>query len=111
MHQINTAVKKALDKASTIKDLGDLKHLLGIQISRNLHGIFISQKKYITDIIANCEMENCESSPAPLPTGLKLSIDIGDVLLELDVYKRLIGRLLYLSLTRPDLSYFIQHLS
>ena len=50
-------------------------------------------------------MENADISPAPLPTGLKLSTDIGELLDEPDVYRRLIGRLLYLGLTRPDLSY------
>ena len=110
MQQIND-VKHSLDKAFTIKDLGALNYFLGIQISRNSDGIFLSQKKYIRDIIADCGMEEADSSPAPLPTGLKLSTEIGDILDEPEVYRRLIGRLLYLGLTRPDLSYPVQHLS
>ena len=110
MSQIND-VKHSLDQAFTIKDLGDLKYFLGIEISRTSQGTFMSQKKYIKDIIVDCEMENCASSPAPLPTGLKLSTEIGDILPEPDVYRRLVGRLLYLGLTRPDLSYSVQHLS
>lgn len=47
---------------------------------------------------------------APLSTSLKLSTD-SDVLKEPDIYKRLIGRLLYIGLTRTDLSYVVQHLS
>ena len=78
---------------------------MGIQISRTSNGIFLSQKKYIRDIIADCGMENADISPAPLPTGLKLSTDLSELLDEPDVYRRLIGRLLYLGLTRPDFSY------
>ena len=46
-----------------------------------------------------------------LPKGLKLSIYEGDKLPDLEVYKRIIGKLLYLNMTRPDISYVIQQLS
>lgn len=54
-------------------------------------------------------MDISDSSPAPLPTGLKLSIEVGALLDEPEVYRRLIGILLYLDLTRPNFSYSIQH--
>ncbi|KAK9675865.1 hypothetical protein RND81_11G036900 [Saponaria officinalis] len=56
-------------------------------------------------------MENAKPAPFPLPKGLHLSVDEGELLLEPEVYRRLIGRMLYLNLTRPDLSYVVQHLS
>ncbi|XP_056694859.1 uncharacterized mitochondrial protein AtMg00810-like [Spinacia oleracea] len=104
-------VKTALDKAFTIKDLGQLAYFLGIEIHRTDKGIFLSQRKYITDILADAGMLDCESAPAPLSCGLKLSTEAGDLLEEPDVYRRLVGRLLYLGITRPDLSYCVQHLS
>ena len=56
-------------------------------------------------------MEDCVVVSAPLSCGLKLSTDTGEVLDEPDIYKRLIGRLLYLGITRLDLSHCVQHLS
>lgn len=53
-------------------------------------------------------MSDCELASAPLPKGLKLSIDEGDIFPELDKFRRLIGRLLYVNITRPDISYSVQ---
>ena len=104
-------VKLALDKAFTIKDLGQLTYFLGIEVYRNADDIFLSQKKYIKDILVDAGMEECFIAPAPLSTGLKLSPEVGDLLDTPDVYRRLVGRLLYLAITRPDLFYSVQHLS
>lgn len=92
-------VKAALDKAFTIKDLGTLKYFLGIEITRNSQGTFLSQRKYIKGILVSSGLENCIAASTPLSVGLKLSPDDGDLLSEPDVYRRLIGRLLYLGLT------------
>lgn len=110
MSQIDK-MKHAFHEAFTIKDLGALSYFLGVKMSRTLDGIFLSQKKYIKDILIDCDMLQCDVSPTPLFTGLKLSIDVGDILHELDLYRRWVGKLLYLGLTRPDLSYYVQHLS
>lgn len=56
-------------------------------------------------------MSNCKTSPFPLPTGLKLSPSEGDILDDSEQYRRIVGKLLYLSLTRPDISFATQHLS
>ncbi|KAK9681638.1 hypothetical protein RND81_10G017000 [Saponaria officinalis] len=56
-------------------------------------------------------MANCADTTFPLPRGLKLAVDSGEPLEEPGCYRRLIGRLLYLGLTRPDISYSVQHLS
>lgn len=56
-------------------------------------------------------MENCKVAPFPLPKGLRLSTIEGDLLSDPEVYRRLIGKLLYLNMTRPDISYAIQQLS
>lgn len=97
--------------AFTIKDLGELNYFLGVKITRNVAGTFISQKKYIKDILIDTGMEDCSSVVAPLSTSLKLSIYTREILTEPDVYRRLVRRLLYLDITRPDLSYAVQHLS
>uniref|UniRef100_A0A803MQU8 Retrovirus-related Pol polyprotein from transposon TNT 1-94-like beta-barrel domain-containing protein n=1 Tax=Chenopodium quinoa TaxID=63459 RepID=A0A803MQU8_CHEQI len=77
----------------------------------NNRGTFLSQKKYIRDIISDAGMEDCIPTSTPLSTDLKLSTEVGQLLDTLDTYRRLVGRLLYLGIPRPDLSYFLQHLS
>ncbi|KAK9667940.1 hypothetical protein RND81_13G022200 [Saponaria officinalis] len=56
-------------------------------------------------------MQSCKVAVFPLPRGMKLSLEDGELLPDPELYRRLIGRLLYLNLTRPDLSYSVQHLS
>lgn len=104
-------VKLGLDAAFTIKHLGELNSFLGVKIIRNSSGTFMSQKKYIKDIITDTSLEECSTVATRLSAGLKLSLDTGDLLTEPDVYRRLVGRLLYLGIIRPNLSYVVQHLS
>ncbi|XP_074317900.1 uncharacterized protein LOC141653934 [Silene latifolia] len=104
-------LKKALHDTFTIKDLGQVRYFLGLEIARNETGLLINQRKFILDILKDMSMEDCTAAEFPLSKGLKLSTDSGDLLENPEQYRRLIGRLLYLSMTRPDISYSTQHLS
>lgn len=104
-------LKDSLHAAFTIKDLGLARYFLGMELYRDDSGVYLSQREYIRDILTDCQMENARVANFPLPTELKLRLDEGELLNDVERYRRLIGRLLYLSLTRPDLSYSVQHLS
>uniref|UniRef100_A0A803LBA1 Integrase catalytic domain-containing protein n=1 Tax=Chenopodium quinoa TaxID=63459 RepID=A0A803LBA1_CHEQI len=104
-------VKKNLDKEFTIKDLGELRFFVGIEIDRNENGIILNQRKYILDILKNNGIEYCKVAKFPFPKGMKLSTDSGEVLQEPEIYRRIIGKLLYLNITRLDISYSVQQLS
>lgn len=106
-----TEIKSHLDKAFTIKDLGYVKYFMGLQIARSETGLFLHQKKYLLDIIQETGCMQAKLSDNPLPQGLKLDNTTGPLLTEPDKYRRLIGKLLYLGVTRPDISYATQHLS
>lgn len=99
-----------MDFAFTIKDLGLLKYL-GIEVSRTSAGIMLNQRKYILDMLPSAHMDNCHSASFPLPKGLKLNPDEADLLSDLEVFRRIVGKLLYLNLTRPDISYATQPLN
>ncbi|KAL0310616.1 UNVERIFIED_CONTAM: Retrovirus-related Pol polyprotein from transposon RE2 [Sesamum angustifolium] len=71
----------------------------------------ITQHKYAMDIITDYGMVSATSVSTPLPLGLKLSATSGTFLKEPDKFRHLIGRLLYLGFTRPDLSFAVQQLS
>ena len=103
--------KLALDSKFTIKDLGPMKYFLGLEIARSSQATILSQTKYISDVLKDAGMFYCKPASCPLPQGLHLTPDSGEILDEPDMYRRLIGRLLYINLTRPDICYAVQHLS
>ncbi|KAL2232565.1 UNVERIFIED_CONTAM: Retrovirus-related Pol polyprotein from transposon RE1 [Sesamum indicum] len=105
------ALKAHLHSLFTIKDLGLAKYFLGLKFARSSHGLLVSQQKYLHDILNDANMLGAKVAPTPLPPGLKLSIDSGSLLSDLSSYRRLIGRLLYLRFTRPDVSFAVQQLS
>ncbi|KAL2239868.1 UNVERIFIED_CONTAM: Retrovirus-related Pol polyprotein from transposon RE1 [Sesamum indicum] len=104
-------VKSYLHDLFTIKDIGDARYFLGLEIARNSDGIYLAQTKYIQDIIADTGLQQAKAVSTPFPTGLKLCSDAGALLQAPDSYRRLVGRLLYLSFTRPDISHSVQQLS
>lgn len=103
--------KEYLSKCFAMKDLGKLKYFLGIEVSRGPEGIFISQRKYSLDIVA--DTGNLGSKPAltPLEQNHKLAEAKGPLLDDPKKYRRLMGRLIYLLNTRPDLCYAVHLLA
>ena len=95
----------------TIKDLGYAKYFLGLEIARSLEGTAINQRKYVLDILTDTGMMGAKPASTPSPKGQKLTADQGAPLPDPERYRRLIGRLLYLNITRPDITFTIQQLS
>jgi len=106
-----TQIKAKLHEAFTIKDLGLARYFLGIEIARSSTGTFLNQRKYIQDILADAGLTVAKPAKFPMAKGLKLSVETGVLLEDPESYRRIVGRLLYLTLTRPDISYVVQHLS
>ncbi|KAK4401992.1 Retrovirus-related Pol polyprotein from transposon RE1 [Sesamum angolense] len=80
-------------------------------VKRSQDGTSITQHKYIEDIIADTGMGDAKVTLTPLPPGLKFSVDEGILLPEPSWYRILVGRILYLGFTRPNISYSVQQLS
>ena len=97
--------KSILSKQFEMKDLGDLRYILGILVERDKNGIYLSQTTYIEKVLANFGMEECKPvvTPALEPPGTispKLESDVP--------YMQAIGSLLYISIrTRPDIAYAV----
>ncbi|KAL0409570.1 UNVERIFIED_CONTAM: Retrovirus-related Pol polyprotein from transposon RE1 [Sesamum radiatum] len=110
-YELIAEVKAYLHGLFTIKDLGLARYFLGLQIARSASGTNLNQAKYIQDILIDTGLSVAKAATTPLPQGLKLSADGGAVLSNPEPYRRLVGRLLYLGFTRPDISYNVQQLS
>ena len=91
--------------------MGPLKYFLGIKVARSLEGLFLCQRKYALDILIAIGMRGAKPSPSPMEQNYKLSHDAGDPLADPCQYRRLIGRLLYLAITHPDIMYSVHILS
>ena len=82
--------------------LGELTYFLGHQISQQEKGIFICQAKYIKKILKKFKMEYCKPILTPMVTGCKLSIDNSSKDVDQRLYRSMIGSLLYVTTSRPD---------
>lgn len=106
-----THFKSYLQGCFQIKDLGPLNYFLGIEVTRSAAGIFVNQQRYALEIIREHGLEDAKPAQTPIPQQHGLSSEIGDLLTDAGLYRRLIGRLIYLTNTRPDISYSVQVLS
>jgi len=104
-------LKAHMLKCFRIKDLGDLRYFLGIEFSRSKEGIYMTQRKYALDILQDVGLTGARPASFPMEQNLKLSTDDGELLKEPTKYRRLVGKLIYLTVTRPDIVYSIRTLS
>ncbi|GJT83991.1 ribonuclease H-like domain-containing protein [Tanacetum coccineum] len=91
----------------SMTDLGSLNYFLGISVTRNASGMFLSQQKYATEVLDRAGMRNCKPCRTPVDTDSKLSAD-GAPISDSTLYRSLAGALQYLTFTRPDISYAVQ---
>jgi len=104
-------IKVFLNNKFKIKDLGILRYFLGLEIARTTQGIQICQRKYALDILASSGTLGSRPSKLSMDQNLRLSKDKDDILSDPTYYRKLVGKLLYLMITRPDISYSVQILS
>lgn len=105
------SVKATLHSAFKIKDLGTTRFFLGLEIARNASGISVSQRKYTLDMLADTGMLASKPCVVPMDPNVHLSKDTGTSLTDATPYRELIGRLLYLTITRPDITFAVHRLS
>ncbi|XP_019069456.2 uncharacterized mitochondrial protein AtMg00810-like [Solanum lycopersicum] len=88
-------------------DLGKMHYFLGLEVVQSDEGIFVSQKKYVREILNRFEMQNCNPANILVELGLKLNKAWSGKKVDNMVYKQIIGSLMYLSTKRPDIMYVI----
>jgi hypothetical protein len=83
--------------------MGELKYFLGFQIKQLQDGTFINQTKYIQDILKKFGMKDDKPIKTPMGTNGHLDLDTGGKFVDQKVYRSMIGSLLYLCASRPDI--------
>lgn len=101
-------------KAFKVKDLGSLKYFLGIEVSGSSSGIYLHQEKYNLDILADTRLTvGAKPSKIHMEQNHNSHLNKSSFLSysNIFIYRHLVGRLIYLTMTRPDLAYSAQVLS
>jgi hypothetical protein len=85
----------------------ELNFFLGFQIKQLKDGTFIHQEKYTNDILKKFKMDDCKSIKTPMPTNGHLDLDEGGKSVDQKLYRYMIGSLLYLTASRPDIMFSV----
>ena len=103
--------KVLLDQKFKLKDLCDLRYFLGLEVARSDKEIALCQRKYTLEVLNDTGLLGCKLAKTPMEQNLRLSKFKGEELKDPSSYRRLIGRLLYLTITRPNITFAIHKLS
>ena len=88
-------------------DMGLLRYFLGIEVEQNENGIFISQAKYVNQVLERFNMQECKATITPTVMGLKLSRNDSSKDFDPSLYKSIVGSLMYLTANRPDIMHAV----
>ncbi|XP_019260703.1 PREDICTED: uncharacterized protein LOC109238670 [Nicotiana attenuata] len=105
------ALKIFLDDQFKIKDLGLLNYFLGIELLYVDFGVLLHQRKFVSELVAEYGCSDASAVSSPLELCVKLKSDVGVLLPNPESYRSLVGKLNFLTHTRPDLCFAVQHLS
>jgi hypothetical protein len=104
-------VKAHLNDQFLMSDLSHLRYFLGIDISSTLEGLFLSQEKYIRDLLDRAFFTDHRTVETPMELNVHLTPTDGEHFEDHTRYHHIVGSIIYLGVTRPDISYFIHILS
>ena len=94
-----------------MKDLGLLNYFLGLEVSSSFDGYYLIQAKYTSDLISWAEITDSKIVDTPIEYNNRLNTHDGEPLLDATLYRQLVGSLVYLTVTRPDISYAVHIVS
>ena len=98
---------KLMQAKVEISMIGELTHFLGLQIHQKDSGIFLSQSKYAKNLVKKFGLESASFVRTPMSPNVKLTVDLLGKSVDPSLYRSMIGSLLYLTASRPDISYSV----
>eukprot|EP00253_Pinus_taeda_P005715 PITA_05715 len=103
--------KAVMKEEFEMTDMGLLRYFLGIEVDQNENGIFISQARYVNEVLGIFNMQECKVAITPTVMGLKLSKEDNNKEFNPSLYKSIVGSLMYLTATRPDIMFVVSLIS
>jgi len=103
--------KNSMKQEFDMSDLGRMKYFLGVEVMQNSERIFINQRKYANEVLERFSIRNCNPVKNPIIPGFKLVKDEGGVSVGATTYKQMVGSLMYMTATRPDLGFMVSLIS
>ncbi|KAL0746111.1 hypothetical protein Bca101_101377 [Brassica carinata] len=107
--------KEFLKSDFEIKDLGEMKYFLGIELCRSKEGLFMSQRKYALDLLKDAGVLGGKKAKMPMEDGYKVpregELEDSKLFHDPKLYRKLVGKLIYLTITRPDICFVVNQVS
>ncbi|XP_039158784.1 uncharacterized protein LOC120288727 [Eucalyptus grandis] len=104
-------LKQFLHTQFSTKDMGHLRYFLGIEVAYSHTGINLTQRKYVLDILDEVGLVGAKPVDTPMEPNVKLDAEDGELLHDPLKYRRVVGKLNYLTVTRPDISFAVSVVS
>uniref|UniRef100_A0A2N9J981 Integrase catalytic domain-containing protein n=1 Tax=Fagus sylvatica TaxID=28930 RepID=A0A2N9J981_FAGSY len=104
-------LKHFLGQHFEMKDLGPLSYFLGVEVSSSSDGYYLTQAKYTSDLISQAGITDSKIVDTPIEYNNRLNTHDGEPLPNATPYRQLVGSLVYLTVTRPDISYAVNIVS
>ncbi|KAA3467808.1 Retrovirus-related Pol polyprotein from transposon TNT 1-94 [Gossypium australe] len=104
-------LKKSMKIEFARTDMGKMKYFLNLEATQKVDGIFVCQKKYMTDLLKGFGMSNSKLVHNPIVLATKLSKDKDRKGVDKTLYKQMVGSLMYATTTRPDIMYSVSQVS
>ncbi|XP_057734655.1 uncharacterized mitochondrial protein AtMg00810-like [Arachis stenosperma] len=104
-------LKASLHRTFEMKDLGSLSYFLGLKVISTNDDIYLSQAKYASDLLARAGITDSRTESTPLESNVRFTLMDDTVLDNPTLYRQLVGSLVYLTVTRPDIAYPVHVLS
>jgi hypothetical protein len=82
-----------------------------MEIAHSSKGLFLSQRKYVLDLLKETDKLGAKPTSTPIETNIKLGIENGETLSDIGQYQRMVGKLIYLTVTRLDIVFAVSVIS
>ena len=104
-------LKDFLSQQFEMKDLGHLNYFLGLEIIHSTDGLYITQAKYASELLSRAGLTDNKTVDTPIELNAHMTPSGGKPLSNLSLYRCLVGSLIYLTVTRPDIFYAVYQVS
>jgi hypothetical protein len=104
-------LKDFLSQNFEMKDLGHLNYFLGLEITSSDDGFYLTQAKYTSDLLSQAGLTDHKIVDTPIELNARLTPSSRELLPDPTLYRQLVGNLVYLTVTRPDISYAVYQVS